>query len=58
MPVLCSNVCDNPNIITSDKYGFLFDPNNVDDIANAFLGFYDYPVIILTRWVMIAETLQ
>ena len=39
VPVLCSNVCDNPNIITSDKYGFLFDPNNVDDIANAFFRF-------------------
>lgn len=39
VPILCSNVCDNPNIITSEQYGILFDPNDVNDIANAITKF-------------------
>lgn len=34
LPVVCSNVCDNPNIAIDNENGFLFDPNNVSDIAN------------------------
>lgn len=34
LPVLCSNVCDNPRIMQDDTNGFLFDPNSVEDMAN------------------------
>lgn len=32
-PVLCSRVCDNPNIVDEGCNGFLFDPTNVDSMA-------------------------
>lgn len=32
-PVLCSRVCDNPNIVEERGNGFLFDPTNVDNMA-------------------------
>lgn len=35
LPVLCSNVCDNPDIAVDGKSGFLFDPNSVDAIVGA-----------------------
>ncbi len=34
LPVLCSAVCDNPNIVEDGENGFLFDPHNVKDMAN------------------------
>lgn len=39
LPVLCSRVCDNPNIAQEGKNGFLFDPKNVDSIAQAIIRF-------------------
>lgn len=33
LPVLCSNVCDNPRIMQDDINGFLFDPHSVEDMA-------------------------
>lgn len=33
LPVLCSNVCDNPNIVKNGVNGLLFDPNNPSDIS-------------------------
>ena len=33
LPVICSNVCENPCIVQENKNGFLFNPHNVDDIA-------------------------
>lgn len=39
LPVLCSRVCDNPNIAQEGKNGFLFDPKNVDSIAQAIIEF-------------------
>lgn len=39
LPVLCSRVCDNPNIAQEGENGFLFDPNNVDEIAEAIIRF-------------------
>jgi len=33
-PVLCSRVCDNGNIVKDSYNGLLFDPNNVEDIAD------------------------
>lgn len=39
LPVLCSRVCDNPNIAQEGENGFLFDPKNVDSIAEAIIKF-------------------
>ena len=35
LPVACSNICDNPRYIADGKNGFLFDPNDIEDIACA-----------------------
>ena len=34
LPVICSNVCDNALLIENGKNGFMFDPNDVDDMAS------------------------
>ena len=39
LPVLCSRVCDNPIIAQDGENGFLFDPKNVDSIAEAIIRF-------------------
>ena len=39
IPVLCSNVCDNPSIVLSEQYGYLFNPNDISDIANKIIKF-------------------
>lgn len=36
LPILCSNVCDNPNIVTVEN-GILFSPTDVNDIADAII---------------------
>ena len=33
LPVLCSRVCDNPNIVSDGINGYLFNPLSVDDMA-------------------------
>ena len=33
LPAVCSNVCDNPLIVQDGVNGFLFDPNNTEDMA-------------------------
>ena len=35
LPVICSNVCENPSIITNNVNGFLFDPNSITSIVDA-----------------------
>lgn len=35
LPVVCSNVCDNPHYVEHKKNGFLFDPHNTDSIVNS-----------------------
>lgn len=35
LPVICSNNYENPYIVEEGSNGFLFDPENVDDIVNA-----------------------
>lgn len=35
LPILCSNVYENPYIVKEGVNGFLFDPNNVDDIVKS-----------------------
>lgn len=39
LPILCSNVCENPNIVIDGVNGFLFDPHDVNDMVNAFKRF-------------------
>lgn len=34
LPILASNVCDNSRIISNGENGFLFDPNNIDNMAD------------------------
>lgn len=34
LPVICSNVCDNPNLIEENVNGFLFDPKEPQSIAD------------------------
>ena len=36
LPVICSNVCENPHIITDSINGFLFDPNSITSIVDTF----------------------
>lgn len=33
-PIICSNVCDNPIYVRENFNGYLFNPNNPNDIAN------------------------
>lgn len=35
LPIICSNVCENPYIVKEGINGFLFDPNDPNDIAKA-----------------------
>ena len=39
LPVLCSNVCDNPRLVEDGVNGFLFDPMDADSIASALVRF-------------------
>lgn len=40
LPILCSRICDNPTIVTDYQNGFLFNPNNIDDIVSAVESFF------------------
>ena len=44
LPILCSNVCDNPNIVEHGVNGFLFDPNDINDIVEKILIFLSLPI--------------
>lgn len=35
LPVICSDVCDNPDIIDSERCGYLFDPKSIDSMVEA-----------------------
>ena len=37
LPVACSDICDNPDIVEEGVNGYLFDPINVQDMADAIL---------------------
>lgn len=39
LPILCSNVCDNGDIVEDQKNGFLFNPASVDDIFEKIIAF-------------------
>jgi glycosyltransferase involved in cell wall biosynthesis len=38
-PILTSNVCDNPNIVSDGFNGFLFDPESIEEMKNAILKY-------------------
>lgn len=40
-PVLCSRVCDNPNIVREGENGYLFDPHSVEDMASTIERYLD-----------------
>lgn len=44
LPILCSNVCDNANIVEGHKNGFLFNPKSVKDISDKIESFTQMPV--------------
>lgn len=39
LPILCSNVCDNPHIVEQGKNGFLFNPADSQEIAREIIRF-------------------
>lgn len=39
LPIICSRICENPNIVKEGVNGFLFNPNDPMDIAKAVLNF-------------------
>jgi glycosyltransferase involved in cell wall biosynthesis len=43
-PILCSRVCDNPDIVQEGENGLLFDPLNVDDMVATIECYIDLPL--------------
>ena len=43
-PVLCSRVCDNPNIMQEGENGLFFDPLSIDDMAATIERYLDLPL--------------
>ena len=41
LPVICSRICENGSIIVEGKGGFLFDPNNNEEIENCINRMYN-----------------
>ncbi|MDF7806159.1 glycosyltransferase family 4 protein [Pontiellaceae bacterium B12219] len=39
LPILCSNICDNPDMVKDGVNGFLFDPESVEEMAEVILRF-------------------
>ncbi len=46
LPVVCSNVCDNPLIVEEGVNGFLFNPNRTDEIYKALKKIIEMPPAI------------
>ena len=40
-PILASNVCDNPNLISDGFNGFLFNPDSVDEMKNTIIKYVE-----------------
>lgn len=38
-PILASNICDNPNLVSEGFNGFLFDPDSIEEMKNAILKY-------------------
>lgn len=43
LPIVCSNICDNPYIVEPGVNGFLFNPENPQDIASKLIAMINYP---------------
>lgn len=39
LPILCSNVCDNPRIVEYGENGFLFEPSDSQEMAKEIMRF-------------------
>lgn len=44
LPVMCSNICDNANIVDSGVNGFLFDPESIESISLTLIRYLEMPV--------------
>ena len=42
-PVLCSRVCDNPQIVSEGENGLMFNPFNINDIVDAISLYQSLP---------------
>lgn len=49
-PVVCSNVCDNPQIVQSGKNGLHFNPYDVNDIFDKLKQIIEMPEQALLKW--------
>ena len=54
LPVICSNVCDNPHIVQDGENGYLFDPYNVQQMVDSIeciirLSLKEYETISLNN---------
>lgn len=43
LPIVCSNVCDNPYIVEAEVNGLLFSPENPDDMAGKLIDMLQMP---------------
>lgn len=43
LPIACSNIYENPHIVQEGVNGFLFNPQNIDEIADALRKLIDLP---------------
>lgn len=41
LPVLCSRVCDNPNIVDEGNNGYMFDPHSINDMVTTIEKYLD-----------------
>lgn len=41
LPVLCSRVCDNPNIVDEGNNGYMFDPHSINDMVSTIEKYLD-----------------
>ena len=44
LPIICSNVCENPNIVEDSINGFLFNPYDIDSMVKAMEKFFILPI--------------
>lgn len=42
LPIICSDVCDNPSIVKNEENAFLFKSNNIDELKAAIRTLYHY----------------
>lgn len=49
LPVICSNVCENPRIVENKVNGFLFNPADPNDIAESIIQVLSIPYDVLVK---------